>query len=129
MDMNVTVIKRGTSLQITGTLKVGREEIPHDVYCRLNADQQGDSQVEEMNTSIEAGKKRLMELAQQTLREIVQHGQEAQRVLGELRLGSTQMLEPSKGKGICCVCQKEFDLHYIGGSTDLCMSHINPSYI
>ena len=129
MDMNVTVIKRGDNLQITGTLKVGREEIPHDVYCRLSADQQGASQVQDMNTTIEAGKQKLLELAQQTLQGIVHHGQEAQQVLGELQLGSTQMLEPSKGKGICCVCQKEFDLHYIGGRTDLCMSHINPRYM
>lgn len=47
----------------------------------------------------------------------------------EFVIGQTTVVEPPENMGICSVCLKEFDLHYIAGTTDLCMSHINPGFI
>jgi hypothetical protein len=44
-------------------------------------------------------------------------------------IGQIKVIEPAEKKGICSRCLKEFDLHYIAGTTDLCMSHINPGFI
>ena len=47
----------------------------------------------------------------------------------EFVIGFISVIEPAENKGICRQCLKEFDLHYIAGTTDLCMSHINPGFI
>ena len=47
----------------------------------------------------------------------------------EFVIGQTTVVEPPENMGICSVCLREFNLHYIAGSTDLCMSHINPGFI
>ena len=47
----------------------------------------------------------------------------------EFVIGYISVVEPAENKGICRKCLKEFDLHYIAGTTDLCMSHINPGFI
>lgn len=47
----------------------------------------------------------------------------------EFVIGQTTVVEPPENMGICSVCLREFNLHYIAGTTDLCMSHINPGFI
>lgn len=131
MKLDIKVIRRELNLQITGTLQVGREKIPLSVYCRLKGDQHQDEVAlqKDMEATVTAGKQQLLKQAQEVLRDIIREGQEAQRMLDVLELGDTRMIQPSPGKGICSVCHREFDLHYIAGTADLCMKHINPGYI
>src|SRR5262250_2088807 len=153
--MDIIIVRRGRKIEITGTLKVGQKEIKltaerllkagtksvgeatdafmdalvngaDDEACFAAMEDRPDIDPEkELKEAIEAGKEELLRHAREVLHSIISLGEEARALYGNVHIESSQVLEPEEGKGICRVCHKTFELHYIAGTDDLCMEHIN----
>jgi len=85
----------------------------------------------ELEDEIAAGQEELLRRTRHALQHNISCGKDAnaQAVLDGLTVEKVEIVEPEAGKGICRVCYQTFDLHYIAGTDDLCMGHINPGYI
>ena len=83
----------------------------------------------ELKEVIAEGKKRMHDAIAAALKEIVEAGAQAERMLAALEVTADQVVEPSEGKGICRVCNEEFTLHGIAGMDDVCMAHVPGGYI
>ena len=147
--MDIKVIKHRNGIQFATTITIGRRSIAVDVFRNIGspldpAENENPLQrafgedgarpelaaEQEEQRQIEAGKAQLMAKVRETLQTIISAGEEAREQFGRVAVGNVKVLQPTKpDHGICCVCHEEFHLHGIAGRNDLCMKHINPSFI
>lgn len=155
--VNVKAIKRGRNLQLIMNLQVDGETIPVSVDRTLHAGEKSNSEATdafveamlsgastddcfkamedrpdldpeaELQAAIRGGTQELVKRAKAALRK--QSGAAAKALRKSIVAGEVTLVEPDENHGICRVCQEKFRLHYIAGTNDLCMAHINPGYI